>query len=242
MTDNVEIINTPGTEEDAWQAWTRINAFPDAGIGDSPSVAIVAAHPDDEVLGAGGIMAVFAAAGARLRLIEVTDGEASHPDCDDRVSLASRRTEETAAALDALGVGEAVEVIRLGLPDSGLVACEDELAVKLSELTEDFSLCLAPWDWDGHPDHDAAGRAARRMHPRVLGYPIWLWHWAEPDDPRVPWDKAARFPLPDWAVERKRSAIGCFASQLEHRGGEHGPVLGEEMIAHFTRTAEVLMR
>ena len=237
-----DIIDVPGTEEDDWQAWTRINAFPDAGIGDSPSVVIVSAHPDDEVLGAGGIMAVLAAAGSRLRLIEVTGGEASHHDYADPASLASRRTEETAAALEALGVEQAVEVIRLGMPDSGLVAREDELAVRLSELTEGFSLCLAPWEWDKHPDHDATGRAARRMHPRVLGYPIWLWHWAQPDDPRVPWDKAAQFPLPAWAVERKRSAIDCFASQMEVRGEGQDPVLPAEMIAHFTREAEVLMR
>jgi LmbE family N-acetylglucosaminyl deacetylase len=236
-----DIINAPGTEEDAWQAWPRLAAFPDAGIADSRDVVIVAAHPDDEVLGAGGIMAVLAAAGARLRLVAITDGEASPPDCADPASLAQRRVAETAAALDALGAG-AIEVIRLGLPDSGLVACEDELAVRLSELTEGFSLCLAPWDWDMHPDHEAAGRAARRMHPRVLGYPIWMWHWAHPDDSRVPWDKAAMFPLPAWAVERKRSAISCFASQREGRGGEHGPILARRMIAHFTREAEVLMR
>jgi LmbE family N-acetylglucosaminyl deacetylase len=237
-----DIINAPGTEEEAWQAWPRISAFPDAGIADSPSVVIVAAHPDDEVLGAGGMIAVLAEAGTRLRLIAVTDGEAYHPDCPDPVSMARRRSEETGAALDALGVAEAVEVIRLGMPDSGLATREDELAVRLGELSEGFSLCLAPWEWDMHPDHDAAGRAARRMHPRVLGYPIWLWHWAKPDDPRVPWDKAALFPLPDWAVERKRSAINCFASQMEVRDGGLEPVLPAEMIAHFTRGAEVLMR
>ncbi|HTU76007.1 MAG TPA: PIG-L family deacetylase [Trebonia sp.] len=241
MTD-ADIINVPGTGEDAWRAWTRISEFPDAGIADSPSVAIVAAHPDDEVLGAGGTIAVLAEAGARMRLIAVTDGEAYHPDCPDPESLARRRAEETSAALAALGVDGAVEVIRLGMPDSGLVAREDELAVRLSELTEGFSLCLAPWEWDKHPDHDAAGRAVRRMHPRVLGYPIWLWHWAQPDDPRVPWEKAAQFSLPAWAVERKRAAIECFASQMEERDGGLEPVLPPEMIAHFTRDCEVLMR
>ncbi len=242
MSDAENAIDAPGTEEDAWRAWTRIDAFPDAGIAGIRSVVIVAAHPDDEVLGAGGVIAVLAAAGARLRLVAVTDGEAAHSGCADPALLTRRRTAETTAALEALGA-EAAEVIRLGMPDSGLAAHEDELAVTLSELTEGFSLCLAPWEWDMHPDHEAAGRAARRMHPRVLGYPLWMWRWAHPGDPRVPWDKAARFSLPPWAVARKRSAIDCLARQVaEDRSAGPGPALPAEMIAHFTREAEVLMR
>jgi GlcNAc-PI de-N-acetylase len=42
------------------------------------SAVIVAAHPDDEVLGAGGLISVLAASRARLRLVAVTDGEHSH--------------------------------------------------------------------------------------------------------------------------------------------------------------------
>jgi LmbE family N-acetylglucosaminyl deacetylase len=77
---------------------------------------VVAAHPDDEVLGVGGTMASLAAAGARLRLIAVTDGEASHPDSDP-AAVALTRTAESEAALCLLGAQEA-EVVRLKLPDS----------------------------------------------------------------------------------------------------------------------------
>ena len=91
---------------------------------------MVAAHPDDEVLGAGGTMAMLAAAGARLRLIAVTDGEASHPGADPAV-LGPARIAESAAALGALGARRA-EVLRLRLPDTGLAAHEDELAVPLA--------------------------------------------------------------------------------------------------------------
>jgi len=41
---------------------------------------------------------------------------------------------------------------------------------------------------------------------------------------------------------RKRAAIGCFASQLEDRGGGLGPVLPPGMTAHFTRAVEVLFQ
>jgi LmbE family N-acetylglucosaminyl deacetylase len=234
-------IDAPGTSERDWAAWLRGRAFGGTRVADTESAVIVAAHPDDEVLGAGGLISVLAAAGARLRLIAVTDGEASHRGHADPAALARRRTAETAAALRALGAGTA-EVVRLRLPDAGVAAREDDLAAALGRLTAGFGVCLAPWDRDMHPDHEAAGRAARRACRRVLCYPVWMWHWASPGDPRVPWDRAVRVPLPPSAVMRKRAAIGCFASQLEDRSGDLGPVLSPGMTAHFTRTAEVLFQ
>ena len=84
-------------------------------------------------------------------------------------ALARRRTAETAAALRALGV-PAAEVIRLGLPDSDVDGHEDELTAALAPLVAGFDACLAPWDHDLHPDHEAAGRAARRAGPAALYY------------------------------------------------------------------------
>lgn len=233
-------IDAPGTDEALWGAWPGLGALPQAELAGLASAVVIAAHPDDEMLGAGGLMSMLAAAGARLRLIAVTDGESSHRAHADPAVLAKRRTAETAAALRALGAGTA-EVVRLGLPDAGLAGREDQLAAALEPLTAGFDVCLAPWDRDLHPDHEAAGRAARRAAPRVLCYPVWMWHWASPADPRVPWDQALRVPLPPLAAAMKRAAIGCFASQTEDRGAGLGPVLTAGMIAHFTRTMEVLL-
>jgi LmbE family N-acetylglucosaminyl deacetylase len=200
---------------------------------------VVAAHPDDEVLGAGGTMAILAAAGVRLRLVAVTDGEGSHPGSDP-VVIGSVRAAESAAALDRLGVRDA-DVIRLRLPDTAVAAHEAELAGLLRELCAGFAVCLAPWDGDAHADHEAAGRAARRAARTVLSYPIWMWHWANPADPRVPWSRACRIPLPADVSARKRSAIGAFASQLTGRG-PLGPVLPPPIVAHFITGQEVLLR
>jgi LmbE family N-acetylglucosaminyl deacetylase len=237
-------IDAPGTDERTWAAWPWLSTLPGAGLAglaEIKSAVIVAAHPDDEVLGAGGLISMLAASRARLRLVAVTDGQRSHRGHASAASLARRRTAETAAALRALGA-RAAEVIRLGLPDSGLARHEDELTAALAPLVAGFDLCLAPWDRDMHPDHEAAGRAARRAGPGALYcFPIWMWHWASPGDPRVPWDRALRVPLPPRAAGRKRAAITCFASQTEDRGHGLGPVLTPGMIAHFTRTMEVLL-
>ena len=233
-------IDRPGTAEESWEAWAGLRQLPAADPLDWPSAVIVAAHPDDEILGAGGTMALLAAAGARLRLIAVTDGEASHPGADPE-AIARVRTAESAAARHVLGAGD-IEVIRLRFPDTALSDREDELAVRLRELCAGFDVCLAPWEADAHADHEAAGRAARRTGQRVLSYPVWMWHWAEPADRRVPWPRACRVPLTPGVAARKADAIQAFASQLTDRPGATGPVLAPGIVAHFIRPVEVLLR
>ena len=76
-------IDQPGPAAGAWESWLELRHLPVAVPSAWPSVAMVAAHPgDDEVLGVGGTIAMLAAAGVRLRLIAITDGEASHPGAD----------------------------------------------------------------------------------------------------------------------------------------------------------------
>ena len=102
---------------------------------------MVAAHPDDEVLGVGGTMAILAAAGARLRLIAVTDGEASHPGSDPAV-IGSDADRGVSGRPGLLGA-RAAEVVRLRLPDTAVAAHEDELAGLLRELCAGFEVCAS---------------------------------------------------------------------------------------------------
>ncbi len=59
-------------------------------------------------------------------------------------------------------------------------------------------LC-APWRGDGHRDHRIAGEVAAevadRLGLRLLEYPVWLWHWADPGDDAVPWPTLRALPL-----------------------------------------------
>ena len=131
-------IDAPGTDEATWHAWPELGHLPVADSTGWASAVILAAHPDDEVLGVGGTMSLLASAGARLRLVAVTDGEASHPGTARQAvdalvryprkrvrrlpdQLAERRVAETAAAVLALGAQDA-EVVRLRLPDTGSLA------------------------------------------------------------------------------------------------------------------------
>jgi hypothetical protein len=71
-----------------------------------------------------------------------------------------------------------------------------------------------------------------------------MWHWAAPDDGRVPWDRARVVRLPPAATAAKRAAVGCFTTQVHPLGPapEDDVVLPPEVLAHFERDLEVVFR
>lgn len=242
-------IQAPGTPEERWSSWPAPTGWEPVRLDGVRSAVIVAAHPDDDVLGLGGTIACLAAAEARLRLVFATDGEASHPGSTtlQPAQLAAIRRAETQAALTALGAEDA-QIIRLQLPDSGVAASTEALVRRLGPLIAGFDVCAAPWSGDAHPDHEAAGRAARAAARRfgcaLWQYPVWMWHWAVPGDRRVPWHRAGRIDMPAWALKRKRAAIACHASQVRPLGPGAGDaaILPPDELEHFDRAFETVLR
>ncbi|GGV46562.1 acetylglucosaminylphosphatidylinositol deacetylase [Kitasatospora herbaricolor] len=249
-------IQAPGTPEKEWLAWPGLTGLPavdplgalPTGTARSPRVLIVAAHPDDEVLGLGGTIALLAASGVRLRLVSVTAGEASHPRsrAPSARDLAAVRSRELHQALGRLGAD--VQSVSLGVPDGAVARHELDLTGRLAGLLRDCDLCAAPFSRDLHPDHEAAGRAALRAGAAagvpVWEYPVWAWHWAVPGDVRLPWHRAARIALPPTARARKQEALECFRSQTQPLGDrpEDAPILPPSELAHFRRDFEVVWR
>lgn len=243
------VIDGLGTAEQTWQAWPGLASLPSYPLASVPPgrVVVVAPHPDDEVLGVGGILALLAAAGRAVEVVAVTDGEASHPASTvlTPAQLAGRRRAETATALRCLGV-EAT-VTRLGVGDGRVAAAQDEVAAALTERLAGAGWCLATWSGDGHPDHEAVGRAAvtaaASTGVALAGYPVWAWHWAVPGDGRVPWCQGRRVCLPESVRTRKRAAVAAFATQVRALGAAPGdaPVLPAHVLARFDRDFETLL-
>jgi len=139
-------------------------------------VLVLAPHPDDEVLGASGLLAGTLRRGGRARVIVATDGAADGRG-ERAVRLAATRESETRRALGRLGLG-AGDVTFLGYADDGLatawserwqVARRDVGDVSASRLVEGLHAALRafepdtvvlPMPLDRHPDHAALGRLA----------------------------------------------------------------------------------
>ncbi len=169
---------------------------------DTPTRALViGAHPDDADFGAGGLIALWAAAGCEVTVACVTDGDSGGFDADvPREDVPGTRQDEQRAAAAALGV---TDVRFLGRPDGFVVVDADlrrDLARLIRELRPEAVVTHAPernyrFVYLYHPDHLATGAAAlAAVYPDArnefafpeLGLAPWkvpaVWQFGGPDD------------------------------------------------------------
>jgi LmbE family N-acetylglucosaminyl deacetylase len=227
-------------------AWTSAVDVPPLDLGACAGLVVVAPHPDDETLGLGALAAQLAGNGVNVRIVSVSDGGAAYPHMSrsDRARLEVRRRSELLRATQILGTAPPTF---LGLPDGALSNHEHRLAALLEEILAELpptTWCAATWRGDGHPDHEAVGRAAATATAHagatLLEYPIWMWHWAKPRDPAVPWHRARAVPIAQWAARRKGRAIQCFRSQLDPQNPDTSPVLPPVVVQRQTAVGEVV--
>ncbi|WP_286914689.1 MULTISPECIES: PIG-L deacetylase family protein [unclassified Pseudomonas] len=185
-------------------------------------LVLLAPHPDDEILMAGGLLAGLQGREQDLLLISATDGEGSHPDSPTWTEhrLRRQRPLESRHALQQLDLDlNQLDWRRLHLKDGALPRDEAFLVNHLNQLLRPDDLLMTTWRGDGHCDHEALGRAAAQAAQarkvQLVEVPVWAWHWAQPDDPRLPWPRAHRIALEEARLARKRQALAAHHSQLE---------------------------
>lgn len=238
-----------GTPESTWLLADDWDALPvldvAALVAERPRVVVASAHPDDEALAVGGLVARLSDAGAEVVVVVATAGEWSHPGSTTWSPdlLATTRRAEVVAAVACLA--PRALVVQLDRPDRGLTAAEDDLADELVAFLSADTLLLAPYPDDGHGDHDALGRAAAvaaaRVGAALAHYPLWVWHWADPT--QFPWERGVVVEPGEAALARKRAAIEEYRSQIAPLGPLPGDeeVITDAMLTRARRTVEVLL-
>ncbi|MCL4768976.1 MAG: glycosyltransferase [Burkholderiaceae bacterium] len=168
------------------------------------AVLVFAPHPDDEVFGCGGALALHAQAGHAVHVVLLTDGGYPvHGNSDD--SYARTRLKESAHAAQVLGV-EAPQCWEL--QDRAVVYGED-LVERMRHAVESTgaNVVYAPSPWELHPDHRATALAAIETARRLGGdLTLCLYEVSAPLRPNTLVDIS-----PVW--ERKQAAMQVFASQ-----------------------------
>jgi LmbE family N-acetylglucosaminyl deacetylase len=134
-----------------------------------------------------------------------------------------------------------VSVVRLGLPDGRVAEHENRLRNALLTLLTPRVTVLAPYEQDGHPDHEAVGRVccglAHSHGATVARYPIWTWHHTDPAD--LDGRRGGRFMLSFEARRAKARAVQCFVSQLQPP--QANPIVPRHVLPYFERPYETFL-
>lgn len=157
----------------------------------SASALVIAPHPDDETFGCGGMIALKCQIGAKVSILFLTDGEASHKSCcqTSPESIGSARRFLAHEVCVGLGVGRE-NIHWLGLPDGSIPHVGgSDFPVVLRHMAELVELInpeeiFVPHPHDSWPDHEAASElvhhAVRQSRScaaaKIIYYPVWLWH------------------------------------------------------------------
>lgn len=183
-------------------------------------VALVLAHPDDEVVSLGSRLNRF----ADLTLIYVTDGaprdlsDARRAGFGDWQAYAAAREAELQGALALLGVS--ARRIGYGIADQDSAAYLGGIVERLrADLHGVGAVFTHPYE-HGHPDHDSAALAVAQAAPGLARFEFASYHlgasgarflhfWPDPSAPETvlhlsPAERA-----------EKAAAMACFASQRE---------------------------
>jgi LmbE family N-acetylglucosaminyl deacetylase len=202
-----------------------------------PVALVIAAHPDDEVLGCGGTILTLCRRGYTVNVAFMTDGESSRRTSD----LSFRREHRRQAALEASNVLGTRIVFWGDFPDNEMDS------VSLLEVVQRIegvigetqpSLVISHWHGDLNIDHQIVARAvvtATRPQTsstvkRVLGFEIpssteWAFGLPQVFSPNT-------FVDIDHVFEQKMTALECYRNEL--REGFH-PRSRDAIVANARR-------
>ncbi|MFR9802290.1 hypothetical protein ACL02T_08290 [Pseudonocardia sp. RS010] len=187
----------------------RFGGAPALPLPDVRRCVVASAHRHEDLCAAGGLMAALAEKGATVEVLVVTDGDGG----PERPGAHARDGPRS--------------------PDGRRARSSVERAhADLLRDDRDGTLLVAPWERDGHPDHDLVGavadRIARQHDVPLLRYALEAWR----DDGtrsgigRLPRHAVRRLDLPGTVLERKNRAVvglaagradadpGCAAAEL----------------------------
>lgn len=217
-------------------------------------VLCVMPHPDDAEFFCGGTLALWAARGAHVTIVIVTDGsKGSHdPDMTPERLFALRQAEQRAAA-QALG---AQDVIFLGVTDGEVVpdlALRKRIVRLIRQLKPDALVCPDPSvvyheGYINHPDHRAVGEATLyAFQPAAANrffFPDLLLEGLEPHqikelylagsrEPNVEIDTTTALDAQLAALREHRSQLPNFDA-MERRWREEGGETADDGTKRFT--------
>jgi LmbE family N-acetylglucosaminyl deacetylase len=179
-------------------------------------VLVIAAHPDDEVLGMGGTIAAHSARGDEVRILVVTDGSSTQYPGD--AGIRSRKEGEARRAASELGIED---YVHLDLPDMRLdtlphVEVNGVVEEHIRELAPEVVYTVQP---DVNSDHRVLFDSVAVATRPVAGHPVRRLLTYAPTS-STEWTPAAvNWFVPNWyvdvttTIERKIAAFAHYETE-----------------------------
>jgi N-acetylglucosamine malate deacetylase 1 len=194
--------------------------------GRSGNLVVISPHPDDDVLGAGGVMIGAAEEGRDVFSVTITDGRGSprkgSPISDEE--MASLRQKESVAALKAVGAAGGFYLRKRSFGLEGEAGNEVERELKDIFEWLNPSEVFLPGPYERHKTHIRctrlaieALRSSKGPKPLVLGYSLWGNFWGEKK--RVVRDISP-------VIRKKVGAVLAHSTQIAYKNYQQG-ILGK---------------
>ena len=183
------------------------------------TVLVFVAHPDDEVLGAGGTLATLAQRGATINVVFANDGGINHTTRDYNLR------DEARAACKVLGANEPHF---LNFPDQRLdIVAHQDMNNALEKLKlPDPDILFTHRSGDVNRDHECVHRSALvYARPPRVGMVVACEVLSSSEWGTQPFAPNWFFPLTQESLERKCDALACYEQEMRttpHPRSKHG--------------------
>ncbi|HIE60085.1 MAG TPA: hypothetical protein EYP82_09285, partial [Hydrogenothermaceae bacterium] len=129
---------------------------------DFKKVLVLVPHPDDELLGCGGLLLKFKSLGTKVHLVLFTKGE-SLKSTYDKKSLMEIRVKEFRKSISKLGISS-YEIF--DFPDGQLEKYEKDIKRIITKLIDSYNpdTVILPFIFDPHKDHSVIGKVGFEIY------------------------------------------------------------------------------
>lgn len=195
-------------------------------------VVIVAPHPDDEVLGCGGLMQRLTAQGREVHIVFMTGGEGSHWNCcelpEEQIKDARRKL--ACQINPTLGI-DISHLHFLNYPDGGISRAHSEIECLKNLLDELKPTAVFVPHWgEGWPDHIQASSILKdivKNDVNIYEYCVWMWYY---NVWHLDWRHAQILRMTALEKQRKQNAVNSYTTPKAPCGNPWSGVLPEVLI------------
>jgi len=218
------------------------------------SILIIAPHPDDEVIGLGGLMLQTLQTGGKVNIVYLTDGEGSAAGQDKELIKRARIALSEKVASE-LNINPAC-IQRFHLPDSVVPrkgkSGFEEAVVQLTQLINNLNPeaafatdALDYWPFDHVACSEMAIEAVSRSDnkPELWFYWVWAWFhlWHAWQSPKLAFSNLCKIDVSS-QMEKKKELLDLYLKPQSPEGKPWSGVLPEVMLYPFSKPFEFIKK